>query len=417
MKILWVSATIFTEDHEKQSGVWQKSLAMQLSKLPDIELYNISYHKAESYVAEYQFAGIKQWGIKRQGKNKKGYPPKKVCMLFKELILKINPDIVHVWGSENPFKLLPFDNSFPGIKVLSMQGVLGSIAENLFNGLTNRDLISTIGIRELIKRESLFSERRSFFEEALTEEKIIANCDHIITQSEWTESQIININPSVKTYRIHRVLRADIVNSAKWTDVEHDKPIIYSAAVGYTLKGLHVLIKALAIVKVYYPNVELRLAGLTGRTDFLGEGYLRYIHRLINKNNLKSNVKWLGALDAKQISENLQNASVFVNPSFIESYSLVVAEAMTIGTPSVISYAGAMPELAEPNKEALFFTPGDYKSCACLITKLLNDSVLSQHISIHAQLRAATRNTDNKTVERQVSIYREILSSENQLYK
>ena len=415
MKILWISATIFTEDHEKQSGVWQKSLAMKLSKLPDIELYNISYHKAESYVSEYQIAGIKQWGIKRQGKNKKGYPPKMVRNLFKELVLKINPDIVHVWGSENPFKFLPFDNSIPGIKVLSMQGVLGSIAENLFNGLTNRDLISTIGIREIIKRESLFSERISFFEEAQTEEKIIANCDHIITQSEWTESQIKNINPQAKTYRIHRVLRSEIINSIKWTSFEHNKPVLYSAAIGFTIKGLHVLIKALALVKTDYPNIELRLAGLTGRTDFLGEGYLRYILRLIKKYNLKNNVKWLGALNANQISENLQQASVFINPSFIESYSLVVAEAMTIGTPSVISFAGAMPELAENNKEALFFTPGDYKQCASMIIKLLNNNDLSNSISINAQKRAEFRNSIIDIATDQINVYREILSVEHSI--
>lgn len=409
MRILWISASIFDDSEEKQSGVWQKALALKLSAYPDIELINLSYQRVSSELIEINFGSIKQWGMPRCGKVKRGYPPKRVIYLFYDIIKKINPDIIHIWGSENPFKLLPFQDDLPGIKVLSMQGVLSSVAENLLNGLTLKQLISTIGIREIIKRETLFTIRKSFYDSASIERIMIKKCRYILTQSEWTESQVRPVNPDVHFFRVGRVLRTSFVEAKKWTEFEHNNPIIYSAAVGYTLKGLHVLIKAVNIVKSVYPNVELRLAGALGRTDFLGDGYLRLIQSMIKKYGLQNNVTWLGAIAASEIIKNLQEASVFVNPSFIESYSLVLAEAMTIGTPCVISYAGAMPELAENKKEALFFTPGDYKNCAYQIINLLSNPDIATDLSINAQKRAEYRNSITDTAAEQMRAYEAIL--------
>ncbi len=409
MKIVWISASVFNEHEEKQSGVWQKSLALKLALNKDIELINISYQNSSREVIEYSFSNIKQYGLPRLGKARRGYPPQETSLLFEKIIIENNPDIIHIWGSENPLKLLAFDQKLHGIKVLSMQGVLGSIAECLLNGLTYRELVSTIGIRELLKRETLFSIKKSFYQDAKIEHEMIQKSKYIITQSEWTESQIKPINSNAQFFRINRVLRDTFVAAKKWNEFEHKKPVIYSAAIGYSLKGLHVLIKSLSIVKSIFPNVELRLAGAVGRKDFLGDGYIRLIIRMINKYGLQKNIIWLGAITADQIVKNLQQSSVFVNPSYIESYSVVVAEAMAVGTPSVLSFAGAMPELAESNKEALFFTPGDYKQCAAKIIKLISDNELASELSVNAQKKAEYRNSKIDTVAEQIKIYREIL--------
>ncbi len=412
MKVIWISASIFSEQEEKQSGAWQKSLALKLALNKDIELINISYQNTSREVIQFSYSNIKQYGLPRIGKAKRGFPPKETGLLFKKIIFENKPDIIHIWGSENPLKLLAFNQKLPGIKVMSMQGVLGSIADCLLNGLTYRELVSTIGVRELLMRETLFSIKKSFYQDAKIEHEMIKKCKYIITQSEWTESQIKPINSNAQFFRINRVLRDTFVAAKKWNEFEHEKPIIYSAAIGYSLKGLHVLIKSLSIVKSIFPNVELRLAGAVGRKDFFGDGYIRLIIRMINKYGLQKNIIWLGAITADQIVKNLQQSSVFVNPSYIESYSVVVAEAMAVGTPSVLSFAGAMPELAEINKEALFFTPGDYRQCAAKIIKLISDNKLAFEISVNAQKKAEYRNSITNTAAEQIRIYNEILIHE-----
>lgn len=409
MNILWISSRIFNNQEESQSGVWQKALAEKIVRMPGIVLGNISYGSQSNGIVKFEYNKIKQWGIPRYGKTIKGDPSEQTRKLFAKAVSEFKPDIIHVWGSENPFKLLPFDHAIPGIKVLAMQGVLGSISPVLFSGLNFKELISTLGLRELILRTNLFLIRRSFKLDSKIEIKMIEKSDFIITQSDWTDSQLWQVKPNNKFFRVTRALRSDFLKSRKWYEFEHNKPVIYSAAVGYSLKGLHVLIKALSIVKKEYPAVELRLAGKTGRKDFLGDGYLRLILRMIRNDDLEENVTWVGALTAEEIVKQLQEASVFVNPSYIESYSLTLAEAMSVGTPSVVSFAGAMPELAENSKEALFFTPGDYKRCAYLIIKLLSDQDLALKISQNAVKRSEQRELKNDVVKIQIEIYKEII--------
>lgn len=409
MKVLWISLRLFDQNDEKQTAVWLKALAIKLSKIPGLQLGNIS--KSQNELKRCDFDSIQQWALPNFSIDKNGLPPQNIKNIYSEILNDFKPDIIQVWGSENPLKLLPFIIEYPAAKVLTMQGVLGSIADKSLIGLSYKDVLKTIGIREIINRQNIYSVAKSFNEDAKLEAEMVKRSDFIITQSNWTESQIRHLNNKAKYFRVQRELRSDFINAEKkWTDFHHEKPIIYSAAVGYTLKGLHIIVKALSIVKLYYPNVELRLAGAIGRTDWLGDGYLRLILKYIKSNGLENNVTWLGAISSKDIILNLQQSSVFVNPSFVESYSMVVAEAMSIGTPSVISYAGAMPELAEDKKEALFFTPGDFKQLAFCINSLLKDMNLSSKISVAAQERSNLRLNKMDNALEQYTIYKEILS-------
>lgn len=412
MKVLWVSLRIFDKNEESETAVWLKALAQKLSVIPNLQLCNVSKSAKVKKLQNCNFDTIHQWVLPDFSIDKKGLPPKKIQESYQYILNEFKPDIIQIWGSENPLKLLPFINEYPVVKVLTMQGVLGSITDRSLIGLNLKDILSTIGIREILQRQNIYTKAKSFDIDAVYENEMIKRSDYIITQSDWTDAQIKHLNKTAVFYRVHRELRKEFIAiEKKWTDFDHNKPIIYSAAVGYTLKGLHTLIRALAIVKTYLPDLELRLAGATGRNDWLGDGYLRFILNEIKKYNLESNVKWLGALAVSDIIKNLQEASVFVNPSSVESYSMVVAEAMAVGTPSVISFAGAMSELAQPNIEALFFSPGDYKQLAYCIQRLLQNPDLSKTISEAAHKRSVIRVKTIDNALEQFLIYQDIIKA------
>jgi len=413
MRILWVSLRLFSDKEEKQSAVWLKSLALRLTEISELKLANISSGSGKKVTTQCDYKNISQWAIPVKRIKRNGLPDDFACNEFRKVVAGFAPDIVQIWGSENPFQLLPFQPYIPGVKVMTMQGVMASIHPVLFNGLTFKELLSTISLREILTQRNLFTIRKSFRRDAVREELMIKMSQFIITQSEWTDSQIRHLNTNALYFRTDRVLRDEFYSCRKWTEFEHRKPVIYSAAIGYSLKGLHVLIKALSIVKKSIPEIELRLAGATGRKDFLGEGYLRFIIRLSKRMGVYSNIKWLGAINSSEIVKNLQEASVFVNPSYVESYSMVVAEAMAVGTPSVISFAGAMPELAVNRIEAFFFSPGDYYQLAYYILQLLNSHSLSLEISHSAIKRSKLRQSNFHTTLNQFKIYENILNERN----
>jgi glycosyltransferase involved in cell wall biosynthesis len=405
MRVLWVSHTVFTLEAEFGSGVWQKSLAFELIKDASIVLGNIAPNGKTKNLVETNLKGIKQWAVPISDK-------KKYLKYYSQIITDFRPDVIHVWGAENFLKTVPFSRNFKVPVILFMQGVLSSIGPLMLKSLTLKEILSTFGIREILTRSNIIKLKNSFSHAGAQENEMIMGSNYIAVQSEWTKSQIFYLKPNTTFFKVNRALREEFLSSKKWSDFKHDKVIIYTAALGMPLKGLDVLIKALGIVKLTYPSIEVRIAGAAGRFDFLGDGYLRHLLKLIKEFNLETNIKWLGGIKAGEIIENLQNASVFVNPSLIESYSLALGEAMAVGTPAVVSYAGAMPELAEPNLEALFFTPLDYKMCAYQILKIINDKELAAFLSNNAIKKSALRNKDVSLVNQHLNIYKEVLEIE-----
>lgn len=132
-------------------------------------------------------------------------------------------------------------------------------------------------------------------------------------------------------------------------------------------------------------------------------GYKRYILGMINDFKLKAHVKWLGALDAKNIVSHLQASDVVLIPSYIESYSVTLYEAIAVGVPIVCSYAGAMPEASKLTSSIHYFQPGDYRVAA----SLLSDKILCKQ---QLNRESITLVTSEAAVKRQLTIYNDICS-------
>jgi len=409
IRVLWVTLRVFSAEAETQTAAWLKAQALLLKDSGFVTLCNISTDGRVNNVERRDFDSIEQWVFPSLKLDGNGMPPLNICNEYKRVIDEFKPDIIQVWGSENPLGMCPFKVEVKIPVVFIVQGVLFSIADCLLKDLSFKERLSCIGLREIITRSSVFSSQKSFVKDGIIEKQMINHADYIVVQSKWTESQILSVKRDAKVLFTHRCLRKEFLELEKWTKFQHDRPIIYSAAIGYPLKGTLTLLKTLCIVKNRYPDVELRIAGRIGRTDWLGDGYLRMLMRFIDKNGLSNNVVFLGAINASQIIKELQSASVFVNPSFVESYSQVVAEAMAVGTPSVVSYAGAMPELA-PNDEVLFFTPGDYRNCAHKICELLSNSTLANELSEKAYHKSNEREKEFDIVQEQINIYNTVLN-------
>ena len=56
-------------------------------------------------------------------------------------------------------------------------------------------------------------------------------------------------------------------------------------------------------------------------------------------------IKWLGYLDKPNIADLLHTTDIFIHASDIETFSIVTAEALSTGTPVIVSDTGALPEL------------------------------------------------------------------------
>lgn len=113
-----------------------------------------------------------------------------------------------------------------------------------------------------------------------------------------------------------------------------------------------------------------------------GQGDLKkYLQSLINKFNLKNNVKLLGF--RTDINELCCCADLFIFPSLQEGLPVALMEAMASGLPCVVSDIRGNTDLIDDGKGGFLCKPNDVNGFAQKIKMLLSDRDLSTSMSVY----------------------------------
>lgn len=409
IKVLWLSGAHFNNEKPNATGTWMHAMAHELLNTGRVELYNITQTTTNNPKREDYFS-INQWAIPANKLNRKGLPSKSIVKYIQQVVSEIKPDIIHVWGTENYWGLLTARKLITGRVLLEIQGLKYETKRYFYAGLTIQELISTLGIREFLKpSDSVFSMRRSFKDWGKLEKEIIRNHNLITTQSNWVRNHVREINGSATLFKTKMVLRDEFIHAKRWS-LDDCFPFTvfttFSSIVSY--KGLHVLIKAIGVLKKEFPNIKLTIAGSTGRKGILEYGYFKWIKRAILKLNIPENIHWVGALNASEIVDYLQKSNVSVVPSFIESYCMALDEALHVGTPTAASFAGAMPELGIHKETVYYYQSNDHIMLADAIRSFFIDKDFAEKVSINAY---NSKRLNVSKADIQLDIYNEVLNS------
>jgi len=412
-KILWLCSCSFSENLIKGNGSWLQPMAENIQAVDNIQLYNITIGNVDK-IEKNDYKNIKQWILPNDKPNKFDQTISiETCKEVSSIIEQVKPDLIHIWGTESIWASIYRQGYIRFKTLIDIQGLLSVYTDYYYGGLTNREIIKSIHLKEIIMPwRTLFNKKEVFRKRGEEEIACIKRFKNISFQSVWVKNQVSIINPNAQYFATRIMLRDSFYTSPQWKyKAITNSPVIFSsssAAVSY--KGIHVLIKAIALLKRNYPDIKLRLAGTIDIGNKLLDGYSRFLRTLIVKNNLENNVLYTGSLNENQMVDELLNCNVCVVPSFIETYCLAFAEAMIVGVPVVVSYAGAMPELAEHNKEAMFYNPLDHVTCAAYIDHLIQNKHHAELLSLNARIRRLKENDKDLVVATQISIYNSIIN-------
>lgn len=417
--ILWLCNRPIEENADKRDGTWFTAMARGISEFSEIKLAVIAQSEVNT-VAQCNFKNITQWVVPIEPLDRRGLPPQRTVEAIKRIVNDIKPDLIHIWGTENYWGLLTARGTLTWPALLEIQGLKYVYARTYFGGLTLAELMRCIGPVEIMRPSAaLFFGKRRFEYWGKFEKEMIINNKNISTQSDWVRTHIKTLKPECFLFETGMMLRKEFFDAKPWTPPVMQKkeaPLIFmssSGAVAY--KGLHILMRAIAILKNKYPEIVLSVGGDIMKKGMRKNGYTRWLQSEAHRLAITDNIHWLGPLDASEIIQQYHKASAVVVPSFVETYSLAMAEAMTVGVPVVASYAGAMPELATNGDSALFFPVGDESACAWQLDRILNDQQLSIFLSRNARRIGISRNNPHNVLERQIKIYNSVLSNEHNL--
>jgi glycosyltransferase involved in cell wall biosynthesis len=139
------------------------------------------------------------------------------------------------------------------------------------------------------------------------------------------------------------------------TGFEKSPYLAYAGALR-AIKGVHVLVDALAILRRTRPDLPL-CAKIAGAGD---PGYSAHLERKVREAGLQDVVELVGELNATALATLLNKALVAVVPSVCyENLPNAVLESYACGTPVIASDHGALRECVVNGETGYRFPPGD----------------------------------------------------------
>lgn len=418
-RILWIVNTIFpypaNQLNKKKSvfGGWLISLHNQIIKNNKFNLAIVTSYNGDEF-KYYCDKDTIYYLI--PCKNPQNYDPN-IKIYFNQIIKDLNPELIHIHGTEYAFPKAIFECENNVKTVSSIQGLI-SVCGNLYkSGISDKEIIKYITLRDMLKFDTIFDQKKKFDNRGKNEIEILKKSDYIIGRTTWDYAHSYSIAREYKYFKCNEILRKVFYNNL-WDISSCIRHTIFFSQATYPIKGLHLMIEALNIVVTKYPDTILYVGGdnifsnNTVKAQIKTSGYAYYIKSLIKKYNLKNNIVFSGLLSEDQVKDKLLQSNVFVQASAIENSSNALGEAMLLGLPIVATNVGGTSDMLIDKKEGFLFPFNDEALLANYIIKIFEDDSLATNIGTAARKHAKNTHDPNKIYNSIIEIYDMILMEE-----
>ena len=217
----------------------------------------------------------------------------------------------------------------------------------------------------------------------------------------------------------NETLRDGFYTSPKWDIANKVDYTIFLSQASYPIKGLHQVLKAIALLKKDFPEIKIRVAGQnitqtnSLRNKIKLNGYGAYIKKLINQLKLHDQVKFTGSLTEEQMIAEYLNAHFFICPSSIENSPNSLGEAQLLGVPVIASYVGGIPDMVTLGETGLLYRFEEVEMLVEQIRHIFSDAILANYLSENGIKEATLRHdkiiNTNKTIALYSKIYQKFI--------
>lgn len=310
------------------------------------------------------------------------------------------PDCIHIHGTEYAFPLplaeLARERGIPA--VASLQGMVGVYERYYLAGIGLGDVLRNHTPRDfsgsgILEGRALFRRRARF------EKQLLQTVGHVMGRTQWDRANALAVNPKLAYHHCGESLREPFYR-VQWRPEAAQKHVIFMGSAAYPIKGAHLLLQAVALLRRQYPDVRLRVTGHCPPT-----GYGRYLVRQMERLGVKGAVEFLGPLDAEAVAREMAAAHVFVLPSAIENSPNTLGEAQLIGTPCVASFVGGVADMVTDGQDGLLYNWQEPAVLAERIAAVFAEDALAAQLSAAGRTRAADRHDRQRNLAAVLACY------------
>jgi glycosyltransferase involved in cell wall biosynthesis len=137
-----------------------------------------------------------------------------------------------------------------------------------------------------------------------------------------------------------------------------------------------------------------------------GGGDLDRYRALAASLGIAERVEFAGWVDQARARALLAESDMLALPSYDEGLPLVILEALGMGTPVVCTPVGAIPEVLENERTAMFATPGDRPDLTRALRRLIEDDALRASLSRDGTALYQERFTQTAFITSLFEVYR-----------
>ncbi len=427
MKILWVVNIMLPEFAQKTGRAfssregWLSGLLEQMRKNGDVSGLHIAFPTEDKTLIGNAVVidGVTYHAFYEELSHPEYYV-RELEGVFKKMTADIDPDIMHVFGTEFPHALsavIGYNN--PSRTIIGMQGICRLIAEDYMADLPDK-VVNSVSFRDVIRKDWLRVQRRKFRLRAVSETRALRLSGNVIGRTEFDRKAVLEMNEELRYFTVNETMRKSFYEG-RWDIEKADRHTIFTGQGDYPIKGLHFLIEAAGSLIKDYPDLKIKIAGNsiinadTPKDRLKLPAYGKYLLKLIEQYGLNGHISVTGMLTEERMKEEYLSSGVFVLPSYIENSPNTLAEAMLLGIPVVTSDAGGIKSMISED-EGIIFPRGDSEALANSIRKVWeceeSDPGALDDMTERCRKRAFEEFDGKKNYEALMNVYKEVTESE-----
>lgn len=419
MKVLWVTNTIFPDLSEALGntapvvGGWMYGMAKDLSNAGISLIVATSRPQAKEYKGNIN--GITYYLLR----GALAYTEYDATLesKWKQLIDQVQPDLVHIHGTEYAHGLA-LVKAMPQLNyVCSIQGLISVYARYYTGHIPHKEIQKNRTFRDLIKNDGILASQQKFYKRGdAIEKEYFKRVLHFIGRTTWDKEHTLTLGSNSTYHFCNESLRDSFYTAKKWDSTTQKEHTIFLSQAGYPIKGLHQVLKAVYLIKEDFPNLKIRIAGnnITKSDSFKDrlkiDGYGKYILRLIQSLGLHKHIEFAGYLNEEQMVEEYLNCHTFICPSSIENSPNSLGEAQLLGVPCIAAYVGGVPDMVTHGETGLLYRFEEVEMMAQAIRAIFTQPSLAEKLSLQGLSAARVRHDRKINLQNTIEIYTKIVT-------